>query len=186
MLSVKWQALNCLGLNVLNNIGSGNGLLPASHHVMNQCWLNTLRQGQYGRHFPDDIFKCIFLNETIGILIEISLKFVPRGPINNIPALVQIMAWHKPGGKPLSKLIMVTLPMQVYASLSLNELVSTGTSWTYSMKFSLMFKNFHSRKYIWKCHLQNVSHFFRPLCVTFFNVAHKNFLQGVPQGYMQG
>ena len=41
------------------------------------------------------IFKRIFLNENIPISIEISLKFVPRGPINNIPVLVQIMAWHQ-------------------------------------------------------------------------------------------
>ena len=38
------------------------------------------------------IFKCIFLNENVLILIKISLKFVPKGPINSIPALVQIMA----------------------------------------------------------------------------------------------
>ena len=38
------------------------------------------------------IFKCIFLNETKWILINISLKFVPKGPNNNITALVQIMA----------------------------------------------------------------------------------------------
>ena len=41
-----------------------------------------------GRHFPDDIFKCIFLNENVLISIKISLKFVPKGQINNIPALV--------------------------------------------------------------------------------------------------
>ena len=41
-----------------------------------------------GRHFPDDIFKCIFLNENVLISIKISLQFVPEGPINNIPALV--------------------------------------------------------------------------------------------------
>ena len=38
-----------------------------------------------GRHFPDDIYKCIFLNENVWILIKISLKFVPKGPINKIP-----------------------------------------------------------------------------------------------------
>ena len=38
--------------------------------------------------FPDDIFKCIFLNENVLILIKISLKFVPKGQINNIPPLV--------------------------------------------------------------------------------------------------
>ena len=50
--------------------------------------INTLRPSHNGRHFPDDIFKCIFLNENIQISIKIWLKFVPSGPINNIPALV--------------------------------------------------------------------------------------------------
>ena len=36
----------------------------------------------------DDIFKRIFLNENIRILIQISLKFVPKGSIDNKPALV--------------------------------------------------------------------------------------------------
>ena len=67
---------------------------------------NTLRPRQHGRHFTDDIFKCIFLNEDIWISIKISLKFVPKGPINNIPALVQIMAWRRPGDKPLSELMV--------------------------------------------------------------------------------
>ena len=49
---------------------------------------NTLRLRQNGRHFVDDILKSIFLNENVWISIEISLKFVPKGPINNIPALV--------------------------------------------------------------------------------------------------
>ena len=58
---------------------------------------------QYGRRFTNDVFKCLFLNEKFGILIQISLQFVPNGPINNIPALVQIMAWRLPGDKPLSE-----------------------------------------------------------------------------------
>ena len=60
---------------------------------------NTFRQN--GRHFPDDIFKCIFLNENVWILIKISLKFVPKGPVNNIQSLVQIMSWCRPGEKPI-------------------------------------------------------------------------------------
>ena len=68
--------------------------------------LNALRQRQNGRQFPNDIFKYIFLNENIYISIKISLKFVPEGPINNIPALVQIMARHQPGDKPLSEPMM--------------------------------------------------------------------------------
>ena len=36
----------------------------------------------------DDIFNCIFLNENVWIAIKISLKFVPKGPFDNNPALV--------------------------------------------------------------------------------------------------
>ena len=64
---------------------------------------------QNGCHFADDIFKCIFLNENVWIPVKISLKFVPKGPINSIPALVQIMAWRRPGGKPLSEPMMISL-----------------------------------------------------------------------------
>ena len=70
---------------------------------------NTLRLRQNGRRFPDNIFKCIFLYENVWISIKISLKFVPKGPINNIPALVQIMAWRRPGDKPSSEPMMVRL-----------------------------------------------------------------------------
>ena len=71
--------------------------------------INTLRPRQNGRRFSDDIFKCIFFNENAWISIKISLKFVPKGPINKIPALVQIMAWHRSGDKPLSEPMMVSL-----------------------------------------------------------------------------
>ena len=74
---------------------------------------NTLRPRQNGRHFPDDIFKWIFLNENIWISIDISLKFVSKDPINNIPTLVQVMAWRRPGDKPLSEPMMVRLPMHI-------------------------------------------------------------------------
>ena len=60
-----------------------------------------------GRHFADDIFICIFLNENVCISIKIPLKFVPTSPINNTAALVQIMAWRRPGDKPLSEPMMV-------------------------------------------------------------------------------
>ena len=78
--------------------------------------LNTLRLGQNGRHFPDDIFKCIFLNENVPISITISPKFVPKRLINNIPALVQIMAWRRLGDNPLSAPLMVILPTHMYVT----------------------------------------------------------------------
>ena len=56
------------------------------------------------------IFKYILLNENMWISIKFSLKFVPKGPIKNIPALVQIMAWHQTGNKPLFE------PMMAYVA----------------------------------------------------------------------
>ena len=41
------------------------------------------------------------------------MKFVPKGPINNIPELVQIMAWRRPGDKPLSEPMMVSLTTHI-------------------------------------------------------------------------
>ena len=75
--------------------------------------INTLRPRQNGRHFPIDIFKWIFLNENVWISINISLKFVPKGTINNIPTLVQVMAWRRPGDKPSSEPRMVRLPTNI-------------------------------------------------------------------------
>ena len=49
----------------------------------------------------DDNFKCIFLNETDRIHIWFSLKFVSWSPIDNKPALVQVMVWRQTGAKPL-------------------------------------------------------------------------------------
>ena len=56
--------------------------------------INTLKSRQNGCHFVDDISNCSFLNENVWISIKNSLKFVPRGQINHIPALVQKMVWR--------------------------------------------------------------------------------------------
>ena len=69
-----------------------------NHRSCNQrYYLTHLRPRQNGRHFADDTFKCIFLNENVEISIKNSLKLVPKGQINNIPALVQVMAWRRSG-----------------------------------------------------------------------------------------
>ena len=67
----------------------------------------SLRLKQNGHHFANNTFNC--LSENVWIPIKIWLKFVPKGPINNIPALVQIMAWRRPGDKSLSEPMMVGL-----------------------------------------------------------------------------
>ena len=75
--------------------------------------VNSLRLRQNGCHFAGDIFRCIFLNANVWISIKFSLKFVPKVRINNIPALVQIMAWRRPGDKALSESMMVSLLTQI-------------------------------------------------------------------------
>ena len=74
-------------------------------------------------NLADDIFKWIFLNENCCISIKISLKYIGKGPVDNNPTLVQIMAWHWTGNKPLSE-PMTALFDDVYVSLCLNELNS--------------------------------------------------------------
>ena len=69
-------------------------------------WLNTLRPRQNRRHFADDILKCIFFNKNHRISIQNSIKYVSMGLIDNIPTLVQIMAWHRAADKPLSEAMM--------------------------------------------------------------------------------
>ena len=73
------------------------------------CQNITLRPRQNGRHFADDTFKRIFLRENVRISIKISLNFVPKSPIDDIPALFQMMAWRQPGDTPLSEAMMVSL-----------------------------------------------------------------------------
>ena len=85
----------------------------AATNIVHRPDFNTLRPRQNGRHFPDNILKCFFLNENVWISIKISLKFVPKGPINNNPALIQIMAWRRPGDKPLSETMLASLLMHI-------------------------------------------------------------------------
>ena len=64
-------------------------------------------------NFADDIFKCILFMENVWILIKISLKFVFKGPINNILELVEITARHQTSDKPLSASFMISLLMHI-------------------------------------------------------------------------
>ena len=61
----------------------------------------VISPGQNGRRFTDHMFRCIFVNQKFCIFIQISLKFVPKGQIDNKSALVQVMAWRWTGDKPL-------------------------------------------------------------------------------------
>ena len=91
--------------------------------------VNTLRPN----NFADDIFKCILLNVNVLISIKISMKFIPKGPFNNIPALVQKMAWcplwREPavtGGFPSHEASKA--PFVVSFVVSLNKLLNKQSS----------------------------------------------------------
>ena len=58
-------------------------------------------------------FQTHFLEWYVIISNKISLKFVPKVRISNIPALVQIMAWRRPGDKSLSEQMMVSLQTHI-------------------------------------------------------------------------
>ena len=97
------------------------GCIQCSHFIVLYCGsvpvdYELFLQGSlthWGRDKMADISRrhlpMYFLNENTSISINISLKFVPEGRINNIPALVQIMDWRRLGDKPLSEPLMVSL-----------------------------------------------------------------------------
>ena len=100
-------------------------------------WLytNSSSPGENGLHFADDIFKGIFVNEMFFVSIQISLNFVPKGPIfkdifvneifcvpiqisltvvpkgpfDNKSVLEQVMAWRRTGNKPLPEPVLTQL-----------------------------------------------------------------------------
>ena len=55
----------------------------------------------------DEIFKWIVVKENFGIMIKISLKFVPWGPTDNKSVSVQIMVWHWTCAKMLPELMLI-------------------------------------------------------------------------------
>ena len=103
-------------------------------HVMTSSWI--WHSTHWGRGEMNDILQTtlsnvFFLNENVWISIKISLKFVHKGPIHNIPALVQIMDWCRPGDKPLSEPMMLVFRRK-YASLGLNGLILPKKHFSYS------------------------------------------------------
>ena len=62
--------------------------------------LTHLPLDKMAANLADDVFYRIFLNENVWIAIKISLTFLPKGSVDNKPALVEAMAWHRTGEKP--------------------------------------------------------------------------------------
>ena len=115
-----------------------------SFDMLNVAWsgFNTLRSRQNGRQFPYGILKCVFLKENIWISIKISLNVVPNGSINNIPALVLIMAWRRPGDKPLFEPMMIIILMIVI----LTHICVTRPQWVNTSIIVISLSNGHYLK----------------------------------------
>ena len=143
-----WPLLFCVICTIIAGVLAGNDSWSNSNqmgrsnqgeeysYTSSRKHFNTSRPRQNGRHFGDDTFKYIFLNKNILNLAKISLKFVPKGPVYNIPALVQIMAWRRPGYKPLSEPMVVRL---------LTQICVTRPQWVKTLYFDIAYiKTFSS------------------------------------------
>ena len=73
---------------------------------------NTLSSRQKSRHFVDDIFKCISWRKCINFESNLT-EYFPKGIFDNIPELMQKMAWRLPGDRPLTEPMTVILLMHV-------------------------------------------------------------------------
>ena len=115
------EAMPHMGINIMTLIWSDKfrvtvAVLSWNWHMTSPLMngvINSLSPRRNRRHFSSRHFQMHFLNENAWISIEISLKFVHRDAINNIPALVPIMAWRRLGDKPLSEPMMVSLPTHI-------------------------------------------------------------------------
>ena len=110
-------------------------------------------------NFADDNFRCIFVNGKFLILVKISQKFVSKGPIDNSPALVHIMAWHRIGDKPSPQpmLIRFTEPYIWHWGRWVKEVKLVFCSswwviqWSELIHFSVMLTDIYAPCIRWQC-----------------------------------
>ena len=96
---------NFPGVNELTITYSKRAMSPYywDYHANNHMPLTHWPLDKMAANLADNIFNRIFLNENAWISIKISLKFVPKGPIDKKPELVQVMGCRRTGDKPLSE-----------------------------------------------------------------------------------
>ena len=68
-----------------------------------------VRLTYWGRDKLLPLHRHLQMHLNVWISLKISLKFVAKSQINNILALIQIMAWRRPGDNPLSETMMDSL-----------------------------------------------------------------------------
>ena len=111
---MTWRVILSILINSLSSGRRGSNFKIVIFTLI--LWIDILTRR--GRDKMEGIFQTKFSNalswmKMYQLRLKISLMFVPKGPINNIPALVPIMAWRRPGDKPLSEPMMVSLPTHI-------------------------------------------------------------------------
>ena len=107
LLIVKWTPRNKLQCNFDQN---------TKFFIHENAFEHVVCQnGGHSASLADDIFNRIFLNKNGWISITILLNSIPKNPIDNKPALVQVMAWHRTGDKPLHEPVLTQF-IDVYAA----------------------------------------------------------------------
>ena len=103
-------------------IVSYGGYLKMYHIKTSGNTFDTMRSKQNLRHIADDIFKCIFLNENQDIFIQISLKLVTKGLVDDMLPLPQVTARCRISAKLLPEQMMTQNHYASFESLSHNVL----------------------------------------------------------------
>ena len=99
-----------LKLNHVSKRGHWSVFCVMRIRLLSICPLTHLPLDEMAAIVADDLFKCIFFNENDRIPIQMSLKFVPRSPIDNNPASVQAVAWRRTSEKPLPGPMLAQFP----------------------------------------------------------------------------
>ena len=107
--TMRWRT--CQWDKETNGVLTSRFLSSADFHLFQHLESKTELPPISRRHFLRH-----FLNENVWTLLPISLKFVPKVRIDDIPALFQIMAWRRPGDKPLSVPMMISLLTHICVS----------------------------------------------------------------------
>ena len=88
-------------IDLKQTLENQNYSLQGNHERNFDYPLNLSSTGRNGPHLTDDIFKCVLMNAKSYILIRIALKFIPKCPIDDKSAMVQVMAWRLRDDKPM-------------------------------------------------------------------------------------
>ena len=109
MLSTKESVCGLVGYTEVNSFMRWSHLGTSYGTLGHRSVLTNWGRDKIAAIFLTTFSNAFSLIKKVPISFKISLMFVLRGPINNIPALVQIMTWLRPGDKSLSEPVMVSL-----------------------------------------------------------------------------